>query len=105
MGPAGLKCIDHVTRFPCSQVRRYQEELASLQNVVKQTPNSYRQARRDLTGNPAGSSADAQRQKLLDSTSTLNKTGQRLTESRQLLAGMEVSHSDDSTSVPMETSI
>ncbi|KAK9907254.1 hypothetical protein WJX75_000103 [Coccomyxa subellipsoidea] len=72
-----------------AKVRRYQEELASLQNVVKQTPNSYRQARRDLTGNPAGSSADAQRQKLLDSTSTLDKTGQRLTESRQLLAGME----------------
>ncbi|CAL8469774.1 g9316 [Coccomyxa elongata] len=70
-----------------AKVRRYQEEIASLREALKR--NRGARAQLGLTGNLARDTSAAQRDRLLSSTAKLEKTGQRLTESRQLLAGME----------------
>ncbi len=71
-------------------MRRYQEEVASLREALKQNSKRGAGAQLGLTGDLARDTSAAQRDRLLSSTAKLEKTGQRLTESRQLLAGMEV---------------
>ncbi|BDA47763.1 probable vesicle transport through interaction with t-SNAREs homolog [Coccomyxa sp. Obi] len=72
-----------------AKVRRYQEEVASLREALKRNSNRGTRAQLGLTSDPARDASAAQRERLLNSTAKLEKTGQRLTESRQMLAGME----------------
>ena len=72
------------------QVRRYREEVASLRDTLKPNSSGGARAELGLTSDPARNTSAAQRDRLLSSTAKLEKTGQRLTESRQMLAGMEV---------------
>lgn len=72
------------------QVRSYQEEVASLREALKRTSKSDARSQLGLTRDTERDTSAAQRDRLLNSTAKLEKTGQRLTESRQMLAGMEV---------------
>ncbi len=85
----GVQMVEQIP-FWCCQVRRYQEELASLREATQLRGGRGVGAQPGVPGSRESSSTAAQRDQLLNSSAKLEKTGARLKQSRQLLAGMEV---------------